>query len=366
MKINLSEIDRESFYVTEHVMFGESMFLVTPKQIGCAWNNNNLIFRSSLWNGDGLPVSLSWKKFANWGEKPDIFKVPNSLNECNLINKEDGSTLIFSLWKHNIIARTRGTVDAKTQPNGHEIDYFLLKYPQIKDILYANSAGSTSNISLVFEWTSPLNRIVLSYGDEPDIILTGMIYHANYSYEKQDDLDKFAKRHGFKRPARYSFDSMKEMLEKLPTMTGIEGICVYHGKDQLISKLKTEEYLKIHRFKENATFENTVDLFFELGMPDYQKFQETLLQKFDYECYVLIRGFVSTICDGMKEVYKIIEEMKLRVIPLRSVSRKEAAEKIFQMWGKETNRSGFAFKLLDNRELGKEELKKLLWQVTKD
>ena len=100
MKINLHEIDRESFYVNDHQLGNETVYLVTPKQQGCEWNVNNVIFRSSMWDGDGLPVSLSFKKFANWGEKPTIFPVPENLDKCNLINKEDGccdeDTILFT------------------------------------------------------------------------------------------------------------------------------------------------------------------------------------------------------------------------------------------------------------------------------
>lgn len=364
MKINLQDIDTESFYVDEHIIGGEQAYLVTPKQINCVWTKDNTIFRSSVWDKNGSPVSLSFLKFCNWGEKPDIFPVPTNLDKCNLINKEDGSTLIFSLWKDNLIARTRGTVDARSQANGNEIDIFLDKYPQIKDILYANSTGSTANISLIFEWNTPTNKIVLNHVDA-DIVLTGMIYHADYSYETQDGLDKFAVRNGFNRPVRYTFDSMAQMLEKLPSMTGIEGICVYHSNDQSISKLKTEEYLKLHRFKSNATFENTVDLFFEFGMPDYGTFQSKLIEKFDYECASMVLGFTSIICDGMKEVNKLVDAMKMRVEPLKLISRKDAADTILQKWG-DTSRSGMCFQLLSNKELKKEDLKKLLYQVTKN
>jgi hypothetical protein len=365
MKINLRDIDRESFYVTEHILGGESVYLVTPKQINCVWTKENVIFRSSVWDKDGLPVSISFLKFCNWGEKPEIFPVPINFDKCSLINKEDGSTLIFSLWKDNLIVRTRGTINARNQENGDEIDLFLNRYPQIHQILYSTSVGGTSDISLIFEWNTPTNPIVLRHG-EPDIILTGMIHHYDYSYENQNSLDMFAKSNGFKRPVRYTFDSMAQMLEKLPTMTGIEGICVYHNNDQSISKLKTEEYLKLHRFKANANFESTVDLFFEFGMPEYGEFQTKLIEKFDFECANMVLGFTSIICDGMKEVNKLVDAMKVRVEPLKLLSRKDAAEKIFQMWGKETNRSGFAFKILNSKSLTKEDLKKLLYQITKN
>lgn len=100
MKINLHEIDRESFYVNEHNLGGNLVYLVIPKQINCVWTKENAIFRSSVWDSDGNPVSLSLKKFTNWGEKPDVFPTPTNFDKCNLLNKEDGccdeDTILFT------------------------------------------------------------------------------------------------------------------------------------------------------------------------------------------------------------------------------------------------------------------------------
>jgi hypothetical protein len=82
----------------------------------------------------------------------------------------------------------------------------------------------------------------------------------------------------------------------------------------------------------------------------------------------MVRGYASIICDGYKEVLKIIQGMtdfveKLKQLP----SRKEQATKVFSSYGKESNRSAFVFKILDGKKLtdNKEDLKKLMYQVTK-
>jgi hypothetical protein len=52
---------------------------------------------------------------------------------------------------------------------------------------------------------------------------------------------------------------------------------------------------------------------------------------------------------------------RLRSLP----SRKEQAQLVISSYG-ETNRAAFVFKILDNRPLGKDEYKKLLFQVLKN
>ena len=99
MKIDLNTIDRESFYVNEHVWNGERVYLVVPKEMGCVWTQENKIFRSSVWNYDGELISASFPKFVNWGEKPETFPTPSSLDNTTIVDKLDGSTLIVSKYK---------------------------------------------------------------------------------------------------------------------------------------------------------------------------------------------------------------------------------------------------------------------------
>ena len=363
MKICPTLIDPSSFNVHEHLIGSERVYLITPVHVGCKWTQENSILRSLVIDTQGNIVSASWKKFVNWGEKPEHFPIPKDITKCELVNKEDGSTLICSMYMGNLIMRTRGTVDASKIDNGHEIAFFQQKYPQIKTLLEKYDDHGES-CSIIFEWLTPTNIIVIKH-QEPELILTGVIFHKDYSYMTQKDLDLFASKNGFKRPVRYSFDNFADLLEKVPNMKGIEGICVYHDDDQQITKLKCEEYLKIHRFKEHANIESVIDLYFGYDQPSYQEFESKLIEKFDWECFNLVRGFASQVCDGMKEVKKIIAYMNEKVDSLRHLSKKDAALTILQAYG-ETNRSQFAFSILNGKPLVNDQIKKLLYQVLKN
>ena len=160
MKIDIEkDIDRESFMVHEHIIAGEVVTLVQPKSIGAKWNKNNLHFRSSVWNYEGELISASFPKFFNWGEQPDLSPVPNSLKNATVVEKLDGSTLIVSKYKGQYILRTRGTVDASTMANGHELELFKEKF--LKSLTH--DTPDTWNVSILFEWVSPINKIVLNY-----------------------------------------------------------------------------------------------------------------------------------------------------------------------------------------------------------
>lgn len=361
MTIDLSQIDRENFLVQERMLNGETVFLVNPNHIGVKWSRNTLHFRSSLWNSEGKLISASFKKFFNFGEQPDLAPVPTTLKGHRLIEKLDGSTLIVSYYKGQMIARTRGTVDATGLENGHEIEQLKARYP----LAFSNTQLRCEGYSYIYEWTSPVNKIVIDYGDNPDIYLIGVIRHTDYSLLEQGvHLDNLAAAIGVKRPQSFSFDSVPEMLAGVEKLQGQEGLCVYSPDGQDIRKVKSAWYLALHRFKENANIETVLDLFVEYGYPSYHEFETKLTTQFDYECFEMVRAFASRVVDAHKEVKAIKAGMGRFVEPLRTVSRKEAAQKILAAYG-QTNRASFCFQLLDGKTLDGDANKKLFWQVLK-
>lgn len=369
MKIDLTSVDQEQFMMHTHLIGDEMVTLIQPRHIGAVWDGINDIFRSSVWDMDGNLISASFKKFVNWGEKPHIYPVPTNLAGAHLMEKVDGSTLIFSRWKGNTIIRTRGTVDARKQENGHEIDVLLQKYP---DFIKMLEGTDDLPFSYVFEWQSPSNVIVINYGHEPDMVLTGIMRHVDYSYESQTTLDTFAEVMGLRRPKTFSYDSIDEMKASVEAFKGMEGICVYFHDDQKILKVKGAQYLYLHRAKsEISSIERVMDVYFGLmferegkDRPTYQEFISYLETTFDYEIANMARGHVSNICDGMKQVENILDGMAKFIVPLMNQPRKIAAERILQAYGT-TGRSAILFKLLDGKKLVADDFKKLLFQVLK-
>lgn len=360
MKINLEQIDQSSFYVNErYLASGERVFLVIPQHVGCKWNKHNLIYRSSVWNEQGEPVSLSFKKFFNWDEQPDLDFRPFSLKAnggCKIVEKLDGSTLIVSKYKGELIVRTRGTIKAADLDNGHEIEVLKNRYPQVFENEYLDDG-----FTLLFEWVSPENQIVIDYGKQPDIYLIGMIDHEDYSLIQQFMLDKIAKEINVKRPQYFDFDNIPEMLEGIEKLEGQEGVCVYCNHGQNIRKVKGAWYLALHRFKNQANIENVVELFLEYGCPKYNDLKAQLSEQFDHECWEMVAGFASKVCDAWREVNAIVEGMKRFVKSLEGKARKDQAKAVFESYG-QTNRTSYVFGLLDGKELDKKQLKKLIHQ----
>ena len=349
MKINLDNIDRTQFMVHPHEIGGEVCYLIQPQHIGCKFTQENKIFRSSLWNTNGELISASLPKFVNFGENPENFPVVDSLDNSQLVEKLDGSLLCVSRYKDQNIIRTRGTVDATKLDSGAEIAILQNKYPLAFSFPSEDGRETwTENYSFIYEWTGK-QKIVINYGEDPNIHLIGIVNHKDYSLWRQEDLDWKAKQIGVKRPKYYNYGSISEMIESVKKFEGIEGVCLYANGGQSIFKLKADKYLLLHRLKsELSSFEKVVDLWLELKKPSYQEYYDYICNQFDFEIAENCAANIKKLCEIYVEFQKTIAEIEKSLDFWRGCSRKEAAMQILAKY-KENGFSGIAFQLLDGR-----------------
>lgn len=332
MKVNLPQDD--TFILKQCNIAGDECYLVNPSHIGCKWDSQNLIFRSSIWTKDGHPVSLGLSKFFNFHEHPEIEPPPTDLKGCQLVEKLDGSCLILSLYKGQTIIRTRGTVDATALKTGAEISILKQKYPRAFDLANRLTVrDGTADHSLIFEWVGS-QKIVLDYGSEPDMYLTAAINHNDYSLLSQDSLDKLADILKVKRPKRYNFNTIEEMLKGIEALQGQEGICLYYNGGQNIRKIKSSWYLALHSLKSNLTIDKLADLWLILGKPSLPEFDAKFEAQFDYECLVFAKSAIEELYKGITIIYiKILNKINKDYQENKALSRKDYAikmQKIYQ------------------------------------
>lgn len=383
MQITLSDINTKEFFTRPCVIAGVPCVLVEPLAVGIVkWTRDNLHLRSSIWTMGGELVSAGFPKFFNFDEDIDKdgnyipdkipYPKPKDLRGAEIFDKLDGSLLIISFFKGEMIVRTRGTISAEdTLGNGDEIPTLKEKYKtafSLFEEMRKTSLKEEVGASYLFEWYSPRNKIVLDYGDEPQLWLVGAVNHDEYSLGTQEELDLIAEKLQMPRPERYSFKDMTELRAVVETLEGKEGVCVYYNGGQNILKLKSAKYLYLHYYKADvSTPEKVIDLWLEFGQPSYADFYEAISTKYDYEIAVYAKGFMSKICDASKELARLVEGFHnfIEKNQLATMPRKQAAEIVFASYGKESNRAAMIFKLLDGKELDKNAIKKLIWQILK-
>jgi len=340
MKINLKYINREKFSVKEK----DGLFLVNPNLNYVDYKKDELIFRSSIWDAEGNLVSAGFKKFFNWDENK-LSKQPKDIEGCDFIEKIDGSLLICSKYKDKLIFRTRGTFEAYQFPNSNEIDMLRQKYNIDSQL--------DERYSLLFEWVTPSNKIVLNY-TKPDLYLVGVIRHEDYNYAVQDALDEFADICGWKRPKRFTFNSI-EGLMTVKDWINQEGICMYYNSGQSIVKIKSFDYLKKHSFKTNLNWERLVDMYWdwkESDEYDSDMFFSYIEEIYDYEIRKYVEEIYGTkLLNANQDFLCGLECADYFYMQNERLSRKEYALLLQDRFSQSPFVRTVAFKYLDGKEI---------------
>lgn len=332
--------NKKDFLFKEQEIGGDLCVLITPKS-NISWTDENKIYRSSIWRvSDGTPVSLGFKKFVNFGEQPTFEPVSEIFDkDFILTEKLDGSCLIISKYKGQIIIRTRGTFDARILKNGSELEPLIQKY----NILRYFNSYETANFSLVFEWVSPKHQIVLRY-DEPDLYFIGMVNHNDYSYVSQEILNSKAHTVKWKRPRQYQFADLNSYIEIADTIKGWtarEGVVLYFNNGQLLKKMKSAWYNNLHQLKFNiSTLNKIVECMYSNGFLDVSEdfnkektakdFYKFIEKQFDFEVAEYIKTSVNTFLNQFERY--VIKPYKECLKRLREVENYDNAKEIANLF----------------------------------
>ena len=349
MKIDITSIDKENFIVKDVNFCGIDSILVTPNHVGTKFTQENKIFRSSIWSKSGELISGGLKKFCNFGENPENFPVPIDLTNCKIYDKLDGSLGIFDYVNDNFNIRSRGTVNAETDlGNGYEIPILKNKYPKIETWLKENQ-----NYTILCEWLSDKQVIVLRYNNCPDFRLLGIVNKDDYSYLPQETVDEISKIIEVPRPETYKFDTIKNLMVTIQNLQDKEGVCIYSNNDQEIHKVKALKYLKLHHLKsELSSLSKVLDLYLIFyPLKTDKEFFEFIETTFDYEIAVQTKPLIDKIYDTkikMEVLFdKLYEFYHLSLESIKS-NRRECAALILTNYPVYSN---ILFKILDGNDV---------------
>ena len=358
IKLAVESCNKEDFRFVDCQFGGDDCVLVCP--VGFPkWTQVTKFLRSVVYRkSDYYPVSLGFPKFTNLGENPENFPVPTSLDDCSVVEKKDGSLLIFSKYKDELIIRTRGSTGIENCLNKDEINIFRKQYPYLFDFLYKSSG--TWAYSLLHEWCSNSNKIVLDYGPTPKLFLIGAVFHESYDLFSQAGIKNLGLALGLETPEIYEFKSVYDLINNVKSWKNKEGVVLY--RDQEAFKVKSDDYLVKHRFKNNLDFESILDLFFQLGKPSNIEFLLANIEStYDYECAKSSESFCVRTCSNYNWVLKEIErltsfcnELKDKELPRAKVAKAIQEQARFDL------EKSLLFQLYDGKPIADSLIRKLI------
>lgn len=341
---------------------GEVCFLITPKISGVKWNKHNLIYRSLIVDSLGNIISAGLPKFHDVGVHPEICELPKDLKYCRIVTKLDGSLIIVSKYKGEFIIRTRGTVSVlDSLATGLEIDCLVRqKYSQI----LGYSLKETWDFSLLFEYTTPNQQIVVNYGTEPELYLIGKVNHEDYSLAPQIILDDVALTLRMKRPEYYEFENLSQLFESVKAWKGKEGVVIYLPEQKGLLRLKSDWYQNLHQLRSNLTTETLADLWFTWNQPEFKEFEKLFTESWNEDAYNWAKKAICSLFDGIKEYRKILAHLKEKVESRKHMTRKDFAIAAKAEYG-DTKKFSVAMSLFLGTPIKQEILKHILLQNAK-
>lgn len=294
-----------------------------------AWTPRNVWWRSRVETTNGDLVSQGFGKFFNLGQGPSglnvsLDDVASAVERGDAFAtlKLDGSLLIRSIHKGRVYLRTRGSFGYEHLENAFEVEEFKNKHPILFDPKWAE------NYSILLEWVSPNNTIVLKYA-EPALNVIGAVDHRAMSYVRLRELEAFA--YLINAPLIEFFPLTTkgwiDLYADLEHNKVIEGYVIRINNEQTLVKVKCAHYLTKHALKSNLTSEKLADMYFQYGRPNFSEFIHKFGEAFDEETAMWAMPAISSLYDGVREMERIEAHIfaKVAAVRLNEKKREETA-----------------------------------------
>ncbi len=293
------------------------------------WNETTMTCRGLIADGEGKVVSRPFKKFFNLEQ---VESLPNEPFE--VWEKMDGS-LGVSYWVNGEPRlASRGSFESEQAIKGTE-----MLHGQYRDSIGVLSPAYT----YLFEIIYPENRIVVDYGQTRQLVLLAVI--DTYSGKDFSGLDYYSIAKRFTSPWYVPVKTLEQL--SLIKRSNFEGF-VIHFKGGLRVKVKTEEYVRLHRLLTGINERMILQDYLMTGKPI-----DELIERVPDEFY----QWIKSVENKFKTEYRLIEVCaKEKFEELKgSASRKEFAQAAIP-----TGYSNVLFRMLDGQDYSE-----TIWKMIK-
>lgn len=259
MKILPDQIDQKDFYVQET----PHGILVAPRKSKHSWGPEELHLRSLLLEKDGSVKSSGFPKFFNYGEKPEMDKALEravARGAVEFVEKRDGSLLIGDHLEGRAHWRTRG--QAELGEFEAQVTEALKKYPKLNEFIGQAPYPWVKEHSFLFEYTGPLNRIILPY-EEGELHLLAIIHKPSLQVVWQgEEISAMCEATGVCRPEVYGLEGdWAQIKAQVAAWKGLEGVVARFTDERgqkFLVKIKSLEYLMRHALRYRLTGKRAV------------------------------------------------------------------------------------------------------------
>lgn len=185
--------------------------------------------------GTGEVVARPFDKFFNWGEGGRTTGAKVSY----VSEKMDGSLGILYRVDGGYAIATRGSFESDQAVWATRLIREMGDDGKLAEI--------PDGVTLLFEIVYPENRIVLDYGGWSGLVLLEARNRRDGMYYTQTAVDGWARRSGFRRPARFFFDTPEAMASACGSLLADQEGYVAWFEDGSTFKFKGDAYKALHK-----------------------------------------------------------------------------------------------------------------------
>jgi hypothetical protein len=319
---------KDDFFFKECVISEDPCWLITPKAHFQNWTEDVARFRSVIIRqADHHVISQGFRKFMNYGERPSFEPWDDFTSHVNARQKIDGSLLMISKYKGELVIRTRGTTTTETLGTAKEIEFLKQKYPKVFD----NDLLNLEEHTYLYEWTTPNNVIVLRESDEPTLHLIGIVRNEHAFYCPDWEVDWIASMLKCERPKGFQFDSIDECYNIVKHWTHAEGVVIYSKCGQILKKIKSDRYNELHRKSSKYnTLKSIID--FTMSLPPEKRYAdaifEALVIEADYEIAERARSDIYYVDRRYHQIIADVSKVEALVVVIKLIRNKTHREKV--------------------------------------
>jgi len=289
------------------------------------WDDVTLQCRGLVTDTDGNVVARPFKKFFNMEEGKHT---PTS--EFDVYEKMDGSLIIIFWYDGGWVVASRGSFTSEQAVAASKIFFDELDH------------NFSIGITYLFEFTAPWNRIVVDYGEKPNLTLLGAIRTETGEEASWDVLKGIAD--GANCDVVKKYDGISD-YSTLKGMIGnnAEGFVIrFSNGDRM--KIKGEEYLRLHKIMTEVSTKSVWEILSNGGK------MEGLLKDVPDEFYSKIKEYEREL---LGEYNKIETVSTTRFNEFKHLNRKEYAEQV-----KFNKYNSVLFSMYDGKDYSK-----IIWKI---
>lgn len=237
----------------------DGLHIIKYKNLGVDWENEEIRnARGLILNDNGEVVARPFTKFFNLHEL--IGRENLSLEVQNLSREDDGpievtdkrdGSMVIAFYNNGLKFASSGALESEHADMFHNASKRL----RSKDT-YGKIEELSKTYTILLEYTSPDNRVVLEY-DEEKLILIGLIETKTGIDHTMKEIKEITYGFGVEYVEVLTMSNLAQVLEYIENTKDIEGVVVLFTDTMKRIKIKTEDYFTKHKISNGFTLKTT-------------------------------------------------------------------------------------------------------------